>query len=151
MRRKRQEYARQYYLKHKEKFQKRSAEYYSKHKDEYKIKFQDYNRAYYRKNKERINRNRKRDKSYMSNFHLRRKYGMSEHDYIEMFRLQTGCCAICGKEALKYKRKLAVDHNHTTGKIRGLLCVKCNGGLGCFEENPVLFDKAKEYLSKFST
>ena len=82
----------------------------------------------------------------MANFHLKRKYGIDEKEYDRLLLLQSGCCAICNKPTSSYKRKLAVDHDHLNGRIRGLLCVKCNGGLGCFEENPLLFDKAKEYL-----
>ncbi len=54
----------------------------------------------------------------------------------------TSLCLICGRE-----RNLVVDHEHKSGKVRGLLCSGCNTGLGLFDENPVLFDKAKEYVS----
>jgi hypothetical protein len=81
---------------------------------------------------------------------LKRKYGIDENTYNELFSLQYGRCAICGKSSSKYKRKMAVDHDHVTGKNRGLLCVKCNSGLGCFEENPLFFDSAKKYMAKYS-
>ena len=110
-----------------------------------------YFRDYYLKNKDKFkkrNVDTHKRRGYMANFHLKRKYGINEEEYGRLLSLQCGCCAICGKSMSDYKRKLAVDHDHSSGKVRGLLCVKCNGGIGCFEENPLLFDKAKEYLHK---
>lgn len=61
-----------------------------------------------------------------------KKAGLSLAQYNELFRKQKGCCVICGKHQTEFKRALAVDHNHVTGRIRGLLCNSCNRGLGCF-------------------
>ena len=58
------------------------------------------------------------------------KYGISLTDYNIMFQKQIGYCAICGKCQSKLKKPLYVDHNHLTGKVRGLLCGKCNSALG---------------------
>lgn len=54
-------------------------------------------------------------------------------------------CDICGNPP-HYFKYLSIDHCHTTGEFRGLLCANCNNGLGFFKDNPLLFDKAKEYL-----
>jgi hypothetical protein len=58
-----------------------------------------------------------------------------------MFKAQSGKCAICGK-----RKPLGVDHCHVTGKIRKLICIKCNTGIGMFGDSPVLIKKALEYL-----
>lgn len=83
---------------------------------------------------------------YMKNIDLRRKYGIGIEDYNAMFQAQAGCCAICGKHQTEFVKGLAVDHDHATGKIRKLLCVNCNHGLGCFMDSIGLMYKAVEYL-----
>lgn len=76
---------------------------------------------------------------------LKRKFNLTLEDYEKLHRLQEGLCAICKQPEVT--KLLAVDHNHETGEIRGLLCIKCNNGLGCFKDNVDLLDKAKEYLA----
>lgn len=76
---------------------------------------------------------------------LKRVFGMSLEEYAIRLQTQQGVCAICGG-LCKSGRRLAVDHNHTTGKIRDLLCGNCNGGLGKFQDNPELLIKAVNYL-----
>lgn len=77
---------------------------------------------------------------------LKRDYGLSLNDYQEMHRKQNGCCLICGIAEDKLTRPLNVDHNHTTNKVRGLLCCNCNTAIGLFKENKELIQKAVEYL-----
>lgn len=72
-------------------------------------------------------------------------YGLSYEDWQEMWDNQDGKCAICA-EPFKNPSSANVDHNHETDKIRGLLCQKCNLGLGLFNDNPRLVFKAFEYL-----
>jgi len=66
-------------------------------------------------------------------------------DYDHMLRLQGGVCAICNAPHLVNK-KFAVDHNHETGIIRGLLCSNCNAGLGMFKDSMTLLADAVFYL-----
>ena len=66
-----------------------------------------------------------------------------------MFMKQNGCCAICGIHHTLLTKKLYVDHNHDTGELRGLLCNKCNLGLGIFGDDVSLLQKATDYLNKF--
>jgi len=65
--------------------------------------------------------------------HLNRKYGISQSDYDDLLDAQGGGCAFCGKSAgdqKRYKSYLHVDHDHKTGRVRGLLCDQCNLALG---------------------
>lgn len=59
-------------------------------------------------------------------YNLMRTYGLTEHQYDELLKKQNYCCAVCGKHETEENRRLAVDHNHKTGEIRGLLCNYCN-------------------------
>jgi len=84
--------------------------------------------------------------------HLQNKYNMSTQDYERLFKEQKGLCKICGKpetnshHRTKTPHSLAVDHDHRTGKVRGLLCALCNSGLGKFKESSQLLQRAKEYI-----
>lgn len=72
-------------------------------------------------------------------------YGMTESEYNKLVLQQQGVCAICGTNK---EGRLAVDHNHKTGNIRGLLCRPCNSAIGLFKESPTLLRKAASYLEK---
>ncbi len=87
-----------------------------------------------------------------------RKYGTSQKfyaDYDALFERQGGKCAICGEtKVLKDGRsskhkKLCLDHCHSSGKLRGLLCTGCNTGLGSFKDDPLRLCAAITYLSDF--
>lgn len=79
-------------------------------------------------------------------YHRQYNYGMDREDFDRMVLDQDGLCAICGLVQIGENRSLAVDHCHTTGKVRGLLCDPCNLGLGNFKDNPENLLKAAEYL-----
>lgn len=83
---------------------------------------------------------------YDRNANLKAKFGITLQTFDAISKEQGGVCAICG-EANKGKH-LVVDHCHTTGKIRELLCSRCNTGLGMFKENPVALRNAISYLRK---
>lgn len=78
-------------------------------------------------------------------YELKRKFQITLEQYDQMFEKQHGVCKICNKINTNGER-LAVDHNHITGKIRGLLCSRCNNGLGCFRDDIDLILKAGIYL-----
>lgn len=80
---------------------------------------------------------------------LKRAYGITRADYDKMFAQQNGRCAICGSTGHKGKRtaKLYVDHDHATGRVRGLLCHKCNGGLGALGDNEEGLRRALAYVT----
>lgn len=81
---------------------------------------------------------------------LRRTYGITLEQYNQMLEDQDGVCAICGKPDEVEGRRMAVDHNHDTGEVRGLLCGTCNRGLGNFQDNIEMLEKAKDYLVKYA-
>ena len=66
------------------------------------------------------------------------------NDELYLTRLQGGRCAICGAE--QGNRRFHLDHDHATGRARGLLCHSCNLGLGAFRDNPEWLDAAAAYL-----
>lgn len=77
---------------------------------------------------------------------LERKYGITSEQRAEMFEAQKGRCKICGKHESEQRRALAVDHCHTTGAVRGLLCDNCNRGIGYFRDNHEVLKAAIKYL-----
>ena len=79
--------------------------------------------------------------------HLRRKYGIGVDEYDELLLRQAGACAICEVEPAP-STNLHVDHDHTTGRVRGLLCVSCNNALGAFRESFDIFRAAANYLDR---
>jgi hypothetical protein len=81
-----------------------------------------------------------------------RRFGVSRREYAEMYKQQNGVCAICSQPETATRKSvvksLAVDHNHTTGKVRGLLCSACNTAIGKMRENPEILASAIQYLER---
>jgi hypothetical protein len=75
---------------------------------------------------------------------ISRKYGVTPQEYEDKLSEQNGVCAICARP--NGKIRLAVDHDHKTGKVRGLLCNRCNIVLGLLNDGIDLFDKLRAYL-----
>lgn len=71
-----------------------------------------------------------------------KKYGLSETDYYEILQRQGGLCAICRRKT----ETLHIDHDHRTGRIRGLLCFHCNSGIGKFGDSIDTLESAIRYL-----
>lgn len=88
----------------------------------------------------------RQDKSAVHGAGTSRRYGVDSVGYAALLSEQGGVCAVCGKPP--GKRRLAVDHNHSTGEVRGLLCIKCNAALGMFEDSPQLLNAAAAYLER---
>jgi hypothetical protein len=86
------------------------------------------------------------NKNAIKNWKLKDKYGISLLDRENILVQQNGCCAICKIREANLTKSLAVDHCHKTLKVRGLLCDKCNVGIGYFNDNVELLEKAKLYL-----
>ena len=81
---------------------------------------------------------------------LKHKFGITQADYDLMLDSQAGVCAICHQAETRMKfgkpTQLAVDHDHKTGETRGLLCHKCNAGVGQFNDDPSLLRAATQYI-----
>lgn len=88
------------------------------------------------------------DKAVKSNSHLRITYGITANEYIDLHAKQEGKCAICG--GTNGDRLLAVDHEHGTSRVRGLLCGRCNTSLERLERDGMWAAKALAYLAKDS-
>jgi hypothetical protein len=65
-----------------------------------------------------------------------------------MCRKQNNSCAICGSHCTQFINGLVIDHDHATGKVRGLLCSRCNIGLGCYHDDIELMKRAIQYLER---
>jgi hypothetical protein len=98
------------------------------------------NRAYHAKNKEHIH---KRNRAWR----LRSKFGVSAEWYAGKMAQNNGLCEICNKT--DGAKALAVDHDHGTGAVRGLLCTNCNTGIGSLDDSIEMLEKAISYLKKY--
>ena len=112
---------------------------YAKTEEETRERKAKNNIEHYQNNKVKIS-------DYRKEYRLK-KYGITQMQYEEMLDRQGGVCAICGS-ANGNGRILAVDHDHITEKVRGLLCGKCNMGLGMFCDNPEILLLAYSYLEE---
>jgi hypothetical protein len=83
---------------------------------------------------------RQRDSQY------RIRYGITLDEYNNMFEHQNGCCKICGTHQADLKNRLSVDHCHTSGAVRGLLCDRCNTALGLFDDDEQVLENALKYI-----
>jgi len=95
-----------------------------------------------------INRKRYKNNPNLEwNRNLKRRYGIDKKIYEKLLKSQKGRCKICLNKETR-ARRLSVDHDHKTGRVRGLLCNKCNLGLGKFKDNINLLKKAVKYLNR---
>ena len=97
-------------------------------------------------NKGKYKRTENERKIFERNRQLKRNFGISDKEYKELFDSQNGKCKICGIPQNELNKNLCVDHCHKSNKIRGLLCRKCNAGLGIFKDNIDIINSALKYL-----
>lgn len=90
---------------------------------------------------------RKKNPIAQKNIELKSSFGITIDDYFDMLERQGGGCAICKTTDNGKYEYFAVDHCHSTGNVRGLLCSNCNTGLGLFQDRIELLDAAKQYLT----
>jgi hypothetical protein len=125
-----------------------SPEHYQQNKEVYSAK----SKAWREQNKERARETRSRHyfenkekyQQYCWERNLAKKYKLTKQQYEEILQEQGGVCAICGGTC---KRRLAVDHDHDTGKVRGLLCSRCNRALGYFQDSTEILQNALKYIT----
>ena len=90
--------------------------------------------------------NKKNSKSVRSQY-LKRNYGLTFEEFETMLSDQDNCCAVCGgKETYGRHKRFTVDHNHNTGKVRGLLCHRCNTAIGLVNEDIHTLKSMIQYL-----
>jgi hypothetical protein len=113
---------------------------------EYKQKKAEYMREYRKENPEKFRL-----------IDVKKKFGLSSEDYSELLEESGGVCAICHKPETKLDYRtgkllnLSIDHNHTTGEVRGMLCMDCNRALGMFQDSSELLLNAIVYLQKYNS
>lgn len=95
--------------------------------------------------------NREKSNWIAANCHRRKRLGISKETYNQMLAAQNGVCAICKdvcitKTTTGIQKSLAVDHDHNTGKVRGLLCARCNTAIGLLGDDPERLRVAVNYL-----
>ncbi len=99
----------------------------------------------YAKNPERAKKSmkewREKNPEISKAIQAKSNFGISRQDYFNLNRV----CVIC-----RSKENLCIDHSHQTGRIRGMLCHSCNKGLGFFKDNPVLLNRASDYILGFA-
>lgn len=99
-------------------------------------------RAYRKANPQRVKEVERRSQ-------LKRKYGITPAEYDATLESQQSTCAICGSSASGGRSStFPVDHCHRTGKVRGILCTKCNRGLGLFNDDILRLRRAADYLER---
>lgn len=148
------EYHKIWYQKNKEKVALYKREHYNFNIEKYKIRATRFNKSQKRKDW------KEKTKEYRSNYskeywnkiksskpHLKREYGITLEDYNQLLINQDYKCLGCGILNTDVNRGLCVDHYHSTGKIRGLLCTKCNSALGYVNDNLDILNNLIKYLS----
>lgn len=78
-------------------------------------------------------------------YKLKQKYGIGAAEVASLVESQGGRCAVC-----KHNPAVQVDHDHKTGRVRGILCDGCNGGIGAFGEDLELLERAAQYLERWT-
>jgi len=133
-----------YQAEHKQKRHDYLAKYYVEHREEQNIRSAKWAVEHPEKVRTRAREWAARNPDKVRAKELARKYGLTPEGYSELLATQNGVCAICGKTP--NSKNLCVDHDHNTGKIRGLLCDRCNTVLGQVQDSLDILAKAMEYL-----
>jgi hypothetical protein len=106
-----------------------------------------YQKKYYQANKDKIIDRAvqfRKDNPHVQNMsRIKNTYGLTQEEYFRLLEESNGTCPICTRW---FGKKLVIDHDHTTGKVRGLICASCNKGLGHFFERIESLQEAIRYL-----
>lgn len=78
--------------------------------------------------------------------HALKRFGLTPEQYDSLVAAQGGCCCICRTDSPSKHGVFVVDHDHATGAVRGLLCVRCNTGIGMLGDDPEMLRRAMAYL-----
>lgn len=104
------------------------------------------NKRYREKHVDQIRNYNRTHREMQKHRNLRFEHGISLEQYNELFSSQNGLCKGCYRHQSSLKMAFAVDHNHKTGKIRGLLCGPCNTALGLLKDSPETLQRLIDYL-----
>lgn len=148
-------YNKEYYLKNKEKINKVNREYYKNNKERLLKLGLEWKKNNPDKRKKHVyNWREKNPEKYLE--HMLKRFNLTLDQYKNMLSEQSNVCKICMKPEIgidprnnKIKR-LSIDHNHNTGKVRGLLCQKCNTMIGFFNEDINILKNAIKYLEEYN-
>jgi hypothetical protein len=144
------ESSRRWYAAHKEEAKRKRAEYVALNKEKVKAK----NKAYRQKHPEKARAWRNSwsatpaGRAYNKAYNLAKKYGLTLEQHRAVYLSQNGCCAACGIPTAY--NEVHTDHDHKTGKVRGLLCGSCNKGLGLFNDSIEILKRVIKYLRSYS-
>jgi len=116
-----------------------SKEYYDRYYQKNEAKKRQQAKTYRLQNREKYNEMAKR-------WHFKTRYGLTLEDIDAILAAQNYKCKLCGEPLVETKR--CIDHDHETGEIRGILCQKCNVGLGMFNDDSKKLKLAAKYLDK---
>ncbi len=113
-----------------------------------------YIKKYYLSHRDKIRKQRQRySKEHpveMKRQHLKKFYGITFEQMRQMYISQNGFCPICLKK-FKSSSDMHIDHNHSNGQIREILCSKCNSGIGFLREDILILNRAIDYLRKWNS
>lgn len=140
------EYRRNYDKEHRKEILARQKRYRTKYPEKQREYVKRYRAKYPEKCRKMQKRYQAKHREERRGWRMKYNYGLPLEDYNRMFAKQNGCCKICGKHQSGFKKRLFVDHDHKTGRIRGLLCFKCNAGIGNFDDDAVRMSDAIKYL-----
>ena len=134
-----------------------SKQYHAKRYVEQKDKLKVQLKKYKAENKEKIEvasllwkkNNPDKVKQYQRTSNLRKNFGLSMDEYEEMLAKQKNLCAICLDDLIP-GRTTHIDHNHNTGQVRGLLCMRCNLTIGLIKDHWLILDNAQDYVGYWS-
>jgi len=97
------------------------------------------------KKKYREQNERRRENGYRRAYHVKKKYGLTMEQVDAIILLQSGTCAICPTSVT---RNSHIDHDHISGKVRGVLCGRCNPAIGKMQDDPARLRRAADYIEK---
>lgn len=102
----------------------------------------------YRKHQHQIHKKDPNWKQYIKDGHILRRYGLTPEAYRALLESQGGVCAICKQPETAKNRSLSIDHDHVSGKVRGVLCTACNAAIGLLRESIPNLSAAIDYLKR---
>jgi len=137
-------YAKRYCKANKKKLKVKRTAYYKKNRKTILAKGRKYREEHLEERRDDARKYARAHPKRARNYQLWYRYGLTQTDYLALRKKQGGKCAICGKK----QWKLVVDHSHKTGKIRGLLCGRCNHLLGFAGDSVPTMKRAIRYLEK---